>query len=97
MRRLGFRPQARLEIAEEADWYEKQGVRLGAEFLRAVDVALSSIRRNPEQYQDIRGRMRRTVLRRFPYSIICLLSDEEVIVVGCVHGKRDPRRWQRRT
>jgi plasmid stabilization system protein ParE len=97
MRRLVFRLQARSEIAEAADWYEGQNVGLGAEFLRAVELAISSIGRNPEQYQRIRGRLRRAVLRRFPYSVVYVLSDDEIIIVGCTHGRRDPKRWQERT
>ena|SRR5258705_13352192 len=97
MRRLVLRLQARSEIAEAADWYERQGVGLGDDFLRAVGVTISSIHRNPEQYQRIRGRMRRAVLRRFPYSVVYMLTDDEIVVVGCVHGRRDPKRWQERT
>jgi toxin ParE1/3/4 len=70
MRRLVLRLQAQSEIAEAADWYERQNVGLGADFLRAVDVAISSIGHNPEKYQRIHGRLRRVVLRRFPYGII---------------------------
>jgi toxin ParE1/3/4 len=97
MRRLVFRLQARSEIAEAADWYEQQSIGLGADFLRAVNVTISSIHHNPEQYQRIRGRMRRAGLRRFPYGVVYVLSEDEVIIVGCVHGRRDPKRWQERS
>jgi len=95
--RLVFRLQARFEIAEAADWYERQSIGLGTDFLRAVDLAIASIQHNPEQYQRIRGQMRRAVLRRFPYGLIYVLSDREIVVPGCVHGRRDPKRWQERS
>jgi len=97
MRKLVVRLQARSEIAEAADWYEQQSVGLGADFLRAIEVTMSSIHHNPEQYQRIRGRTRRAVLRRFPYGVVYIVSDDEVVVLGCVHGRRDPKRWQERT
>ena len=97
MRRLVFRLQARSEIANAAIWYEGQGIGLGAEFLRAVDVTISSIQHNPEQYQRVRGRTRRAVLRRFPYSVVYVLTDDEIVVVGCVHGRLSLKRWQDRS
>jgi toxin ParE1/3/4 len=64
-RRLVFRPRARLEIAEAFDWYEDQKRGLGDEFLRSVEAMLEMIGGNPEQYQTIRGDVRRTTLHDF--------------------------------
>jgi plasmid stabilization system protein ParE len=97
MRRLIFRLHARFDIAEAADWYERQSVGLGVEFVRAVNAMVASIHRNPEQYQRIRGRLRRAALRRFPYGIFYVSSADEVTILGCIHGKRHPRRWRQRT
>ena len=30
------------------------------------------------------------------YAIFYRLYDETVIVIGCMHGRRDPRRWKGR-
>jgi plasmid stabilization system protein ParE len=97
MRRLIFRLHARSDIAEAADWYERQSAGLGIEFVRAVNTMVASIHRNPEQYQRIRGRLRRAMLRRFPYGIFDISSADEVIILGRIHGKRHPRRWRQRT
>src|SRR5438105_15487705 len=97
MRRLLFRLQARSDIAEAADWYEQQNIGLGVDFLRAVNATIASVHRNPKQYQRVRGRLHRAVLRRFPYSVFYVWSEDEVVIVGCVHGKRHPRRWRQRT
>lgn len=69
---------------------------LSAEFLRALDATLASVRRNPRQYPVIRNDLRRAPLRRFPYSLIYTASDEEIVVVGCAHWRQDPRPWYRR-
>jgi plasmid stabilization system protein ParE len=95
-RRLILRRQAEVEIDEAAVWYEGCGAGLAHDFLRAVDAALSAIQRNPFQYQIISGELRRVGLRRFPYCLIYRCRDPEIIVVACVHGRRDPQRWRER-
>jgi hypothetical protein len=33
---------------------------------------------------------------RFPYSIIYLVDDEDVVILSCFHQRRDPAEWMRR-
>jgi plasmid stabilization system protein ParE len=87
---LIVRPRARLQIAEATDWYDTQAPGRGDECLHAIEEVINSIGRNPYQY---RGELRRAVLRRFPYLIIYAISGDEVVVLRCVHARRDPRRW----
>ena len=96
VRRLVLRPEAEAELAEAVDWYEARGKGLGADFLRAVDAAIAAILRNPEMYPIVFLTARRAVLRRFPYNLIYVASDDEIVVHACMHGRRDPRRWQER-
>ena len=96
-RRFIVRPQARLELAEASDWYDERNPGLGDEFLHAFDEAVVAIRRNPFQYQAIRGKRRRVGLGKFPYGLIYIVSDDEIIVISCFHGHRDPSRWKART
>lgn len=95
-RELFFRPEANLEINEAADWYEERGRGLAVEFLRILDACIESIRRNPEFHPKVHGEARRAVLRRFPYSVIYVVREEEVVVIACFHGRRDPKSWQDR-
>lgn len=66
-----FRPQAELDIAEAAEWYESQGFGLSADFLRAFDACIASIERNT-------------------------IGENEILVVACMHVRRDPKRWRDR-
>ncbi|MGB3633164.1 MAG: type II toxin-antitoxin system RelE/ParE family toxin [Rubrobacteraceae bacterium] len=95
-RRLVFRPEADLEINAAAEWYEARGQGLAVEFLRVLDACIESIRRNPLLYPVVSGKMRRAVLRRFPYSVIYVVRDDEIVVIACFHGQRDPKRLQDR-
>jgi len=90
-------PEAEAEIDEASRWYDTQSPGLGADFLRAVGAALAAIRRNPFQYQFIYSQTRRGRLRRFPYGLLYITTDREVIVVACIHGRRSPKRWRDRT
>ena len=95
-RRLVFRPEADLEINEAAEWYEASGQGLAVEFLRVLDACIESIRRDPLLYPMVRGEVRRAMLRRFPYSVIYAVHEDEIVVIACFHGQRDPKRWQNR-
>ena len=96
MRNLVLRPPARTDIVEAARWYEEQAEGLGADFLRAVDLAVATIQHNPLQYQQMYDRVRRARLRRFPYVVIYYVSDDEIVIVSCIHGRRDPESSQGR-
>jgi toxin ParE1/3/4 len=93
--RLVIRPLARLDVAEASDWYAEQGPGLDYEFLRIFELTVQRVKENPYQYQVVHGELRRVTFRKFPYNIIYAInSDDEIIVLRCIHGHSDPRRWQ---
>jgi plasmid stabilization system protein ParE len=94
--RLNFRREAEADIEEAFDWYESRSAGLGAEFLRAVDNTLAGIVRNPLAYQVVFRNTRRAVLHRFPYVVWFTVRPDDVVVVACVHGHRDPEHWRKR-
>ncbi|HEY7301278.1 MAG TPA: type II toxin-antitoxin system RelE/ParE family toxin [Xanthobacteraceae bacterium] len=95
-RGLIIEPEAEAEIEETSRWYDLQNPGLGSAFLRAVETALSTIQTNPLQYQIVYKQVRRAGLGRFPQGLMYVVSEREIIVLGCIHGRRDPRRWQKR-
>jgi plasmid stabilization system protein ParE len=53
---------------------------------------------HPEAYPVLHRDTRRVLIaERFPYAIFYRIYGDTVVVVACLHAKRDPRRWQRRT
>lgn len=40
--------------------------------------------------------IRRALLRRFPYCVFYIVLSNEIVVLACVHGHRDPKIWQDR-
>lgn len=93
VKRLVIRPEVEAELAEAVEWYEARGKGLGADLLRAVDSAIASIVRHPEMYPVVFEDARRAVLRRFPNNLVYTASHDEIVIVACAHGRRDPRRW----
>jgi plasmid stabilization system protein ParE len=96
MRRTIFRPEAEAELAEAVEWYETRGKGLGAAFIRSLEAAISAIERQPFAYPVVSGSARRAPMRRFPYSVIFVASDDEILIVACFHGRRNPQRWKDR-
>ena len=96
MRELLVRPAAAADIEEAYLWYEKQRTGLGDEFLDAVDSLLTKIVANPAAYPVIHREARRALLHRFPYAVFFRSYDETIVVIACMHGRRNPRRWKAR-
>ena len=94
--RIVFHPEVEAELAEAVDWYEKRGQGLGAEFLRSLDAVIAQVQRRPALYPIVFGSARRAVLRRFPYSLIYIVENGEILITACIHSKRTPTRWQER-
>lgn len=70
---------------------------LGLEFVRAIDAAAAGILRFPSGFPKVHGEVRKALLRRFPYSLLCILEGEDIVVLGCFHHRQDPRDWADRT
>ena len=96
MRELLVRRAARLEIQNAANWYEDRVAGLGAAFVEEVDKCFESIRSAARRYPVVHREIRRALLKRFPYAIYFVLRNGSVIIIGCMHTHRDPKRWQRR-
>jgi plasmid stabilization system protein ParE len=94
--RLVVEPEAEAELIEAADWYDARSSIIRVSFFRAVDAALRRIQDNPYQYQIIFGRARRVMVAGFPYALIYVAADQELIVAACAHCSRNPRRWRKR-
>jgi plasmid stabilization system protein ParE len=91
-----IRPEAEADLANVRDWYERQRAGLGAEFLLCVEEVLERIGRTPEMYMMVHHDVRRALTRRFPYAVYYSIAGNDVVVLGILHTRRDPREWQSR-
>ena len=91
-----FRRIARSEYDEAVGWYESKRAGLGLEFKSAVDDKLALIARQPTLFRQIRGPVRRAVLKRFPYTIHFLNEQDRIVVLAVFHAARGPGAFLRR-
>ena len=96
MRTLRLRKEAQADIEGALKWYRQQSPTAALRFLIAVDEALESLREQPERFPVVVGKLRRTLLRRFPYAVYFKVYERTISVVGVIHGHRHPRTWLRR-
>ena len=96
MSRVLFRPAAAAELDEAHRWYERERAGLGDEFLTAAQTLLDRLAENPLGFPLVHRDRRRAVFRRFPYSFIYRVVGDDVFVLACLHGNRDPRMWRSR-
>jgi len=94
--RLVFRPEAEAELLDARDWYEAERVGLGAVFAAAVETTITSVLQNPLAYPRVKSDTRRALVRRFPYAVYFRPTDDEIIVLAVLHGRRNPRHWRSR-
>jgi toxin ParE1/3/4 len=86
-----IQPEAKADIQESFDWYEKQKAGLGNEFLEEVDKGLSQLILNPLYYTALNKDLRRYRIKRFPFLIIYGIDKKKVIVFGVRHMSRKPK------
>ena len=69
MRELVVTPATQDDIVTAALWYEARSTGLGMDFIRAADAALAADARSPHQYPVVHRKVRRVLMRRFPYAV----------------------------
>jgi hypothetical protein len=69
---------------------------LGVRFALAVEAALEVIARSPLAFQIVHPEIRRVGMRRFPYSLFFKVESNRIVVIACMHGRRNPKRWKLR-
>ena len=97
---MDFRPLAVTILASAAfemdaafAYYEQRQAGLGTDFLRACDASFSAVSRMPLAYREVRPRVRRALLRRFPYMVFFVPEPERVAIIGLVHVRQSPETW----
>lgn len=89
------------EAAEAAVWYEIQRPGLGGELASAVEAALDLLEEEIVPLTPVPGiagqrGAKRLILKRFPYDIVVLEREAEIIVIAFAHHSRRPGYWRGR-
>jgi plasmid stabilization system protein ParE len=97
-RRIIVRPEAEADITNGALWYESRESGLGLELISEVHLAIARALRNPESFTCVRRnpRVRRVLIRRFPYRIFFIVRPDAIVVFAVLHAARHDRVWKHR-
>ena len=90
-------PLAEQEALEAAIWYEERQPGLGDEFLSEADRAVEALSESALLHRIRFADVRRAPIHRFKfYGVYYIVRQEEVWILAIFHGRRHPRRLQRR-
>ena len=92
---LRFLDPAEEEMLAAAQVYEDQAVGLGERFLDEVEGCVDLRLDRPHIGKRV-GDFRRFPLRKFPFTLIYALEDDDLIVVAVSHHRRRPGYWMGR-
>ena len=93
---VAFLDPASREMREAAQWYNKQEVGVGEEFLAEVDRAIDRLLFDPSARPTAGRDVHRQQVDRFPFDLLYRIRAEHIEIVAVSHHSRKPGYWQRR-
>ena len=90
---LIFLALARDELAEAKHFYNLQQQGLGESFKREAEAAARLIQDRPLAWQIEAEPVRHFIFDRFPYKMLYIIRDEQIVVIAIAHQHRQPDYW----
>ena len=84
------------ELSEALTWYRERSQRVAEELWLRVRDAKRSILLYPLAAPLIEKRVRRFILSGFPYDLIYVAFEDEILIVAFAHHSRLPHYWKSR-
>lgn len=89
--RIDYHPAVAAELEEIRNRYESCSLGLGIDFVDEFERQVFAIATMPTRWMVLRGDIRRSLMKRFPYVILFRIIGEDWIRVTVVkHEKRHP-------
>jgi plasmid stabilization system protein ParE len=96
VKRVTFHAEAEAELVAAAAGYELHTSGLGEEFLAEVERATRALALYPKIGHRFSRRLRRVLVRRFPYGLLYRIEANAVRIVAVAHLRRRPGYWRHR-
>lgn len=80
-----FDPEAEAELNDAVDYYEEAQEHLGLEFAQEVYSTIQRIIDFPSAWQPMTKATRRCLTNRFPFGIIYMTREDEIVIVAVMH------------
>ena len=94
--RIFYKHEAKNDLIETAQWYEKQSKGLGEEFINEVNSECNYLIEFPFAFPIKYNKTRELVLKRFPYLIIYKIEKEKIFILAVFHFKQSVKRKKSR-
>lgn len=88
--------EAKAELTAGVSFYDSEYPGLGPEFAIEVRRLCRLVTESPAASLEVCPGVQRRILRRFPYSILYTLDNDDVVVLAVAHQSRRPEYWNRR-
>ena len=96
MKKIRLVRSARDEFRSARNWYAGLGPELAARFIAEVREARRWIAENPAAWKPLGEGVRQIRLKRFPYLLVYVEEEKEIIVYAVAHVRREPNYWNPR-
>ena len=92
-----FTKPAQADVQAARRWYAERSPRTGALFAREIDRGVAQIAASPASWPQVSPRLRRYVVRRFPYLMLFRVdADGAVLIAAVAHQRQSPALWRQR-
>lgn len=88
-----FHEEAEAELHGAIAYYEGKRRGLGADFQAEVEKAVQQVQKSPGMFPLHREDVRKSLVRRFPFTVFFQDLDEAIWVLAVAHQKRKPDYW----
>jgi mRNA-degrading endonuclease RelE of RelBE toxin-antitoxin system len=93
---IRFIKAAQRELDETIEYYNYELAGLGEKFLDEIEAALVRIKDFPVAWSAGSERTRRYRVRRFPYGLVYLVREREILIIAVANLHRRPDYWRSR-
>jgi plasmid stabilization system protein ParE len=96
VRNIRFHEEARIEFLDQVAYYEEARVGLGDRFYLEVEIAVARAGRMPGLGSPYKYGTKRMYPKKFPFSIIYVVRELELVILAVAHFRRKPGYWRKR-
>lgn len=96
MTRARFHGEARLEFLDAVAYYESIEAGLGKRFQQSVEAAVALAISLPLAGSPYKHGTRRVYPKKFPFAIVYMVGENEIVIFAVAHFRRKPGYWKSR-
>jgi len=92
--KVQFTDIASQEYRDAIDYYNSQRDGLGYELAIEIDEGIQNIKLYGAAWQKLSSRIRRYLIKRFPYGIIYSSKDGMIVILSIMNLHQKPKKWE---